>query len=173
METRCFCHCCRYNGTYSAHGTHISFLSSTGTLVDSLPCGMDGARLVCTTCGRDASWLATQGSTPSLSRADVPVIGWLKTAVWIPSKPGLATVAVGVAHNGLGTPAVTITRVLVDVVSNASHTDNENSMSMETQGKGKGNGPTQVNKQLKEATEAEARLWHSSLSLSEDVIFQP
>jgi hypothetical protein len=99
------------------------------------------------------------------------VIGWLKTAVWIPSKPGLATVAVGVAHNGLGTPAVTITRVLVNIVSNTSHADNENSISMEKEGKG--NGPTPENKQLKEATEAEARLWHSSLSLSEDIMFQP
>lgn len=146
--------CRRYNGTYSSHGTHISFVSSSGSLVDSLPCGLNGARLVCTTCGRDDKWLESQGATPSLSRTDVPVIGWLKTALWVPTEPGLASVAVGVAHNGLGTPAVTITRVLVNVIANVSDVEH--------------NQKEQAGGSLEAAAEAEARLWKSSFTLAAD-----
>ena len=114
--------------------------------------------MVCTSCGKDSNWVASQGSTPSLSRADTPVLGWLKTARWVPARPGLATVAIGVAHNGLGTPAVIITRVLVNVVNNISVPKEDADQA----------DRKDIEDQIRIASEADAKLWGSSMSLASD-----
>ena len=73
-----------------AHGFHLVFLTSSGELAGSQPCGEGSARLVCTTCLHDS---------------------WLKRARWTPTIAGPATIALGAAKLGMATPAVTIAGV--------------------------------------------------------------
>lgn len=84
-----------HNAT-NAMGFHTVFVSSAGTLRDGEDCGGRGAQMVCTTCGA----------------------GWLRRATWTPTSPGRATLAVGAAELGLGTPAVTIASLTVVVEPN-------------------------------------------------------
>lgn len=81
-----------HNAT-NAMGFHTVFVASSGTLRGGESCGADGAQMVCTTCGS----------------------GWLRRATWTPDRLGPATLAVGAAELGLGTPAVTIASLRVDV----------------------------------------------------------
>jgi hypothetical protein len=84
-----------HNAT-NAMGFHTVFVTSAGTLRDGEDCGEGGAQMVCTTCGA----------------------GWLRRATWTPTRPGRATLAVGAAELGLGTPAVTIASLAVVVEPN-------------------------------------------------------
>lgn len=81
-----------HNAT-NAMGFHTVFVTSTGALLNGEDCGARGAQMVCTTCGA----------------------GWLRRATWTPTSPGRATLAVGAAELGLGTPAVTIATLTVVV----------------------------------------------------------
>lgn len=84
-----------HNAT-NAQGFQLSFAVSSGHLEGAEPCGGGGAQLLCTTCGEST--------------------GFLRTATWYPSRAGNATVAVGAAHMGLGTPAVTIATLELEIV---------------------------------------------------------
>jgi len=79
-----------HNAT-NAMGFHSVFMVSSGALAGGQDCGAGGAQMVCTTCGA----------------------GWLRTAHWTPTRTGRATLAVGAAEMGLGTPAVTIASITV------------------------------------------------------------
>lgn len=81
--------------TLTSHQLVLSvFVVSSGNLEAGQPCGADGAQLSCTTCG----------ST-----------GHQKHASWTPTRAGPATVALGAARSGFGTPAVTIAAFPVQV----------------------------------------------------------
>ena len=78
--------------------THLVFISSSGAIAGGQPCGPNGASLHCTTCGEEP--------------------GWLNRVVWNATAPGVATLAVGAARGGFGTPAVRVAiRRLTVVVS--------------------------------------------------------
>eukprot|EP00965_Chrysotila_dentata_P212157 6186865-Pleurochrysis_carterae.AAC.3 len=83
-----------HNGTKGPLGFQTVFIVSSGTIDGGQACGSTGAQLSCTSCGA----------------------GWLRHARWTPTEAGEATVAVGAARAGFGTPAVTIAslRVLVE-----------------------------------------------------------
>ena len=68
--------------------THLVFISSSGAIAGGQPCGPNGASLHCTTCGEEP--------------------GWLNRVVWNATVPGIATLAVGAARGGYGTPAVRV-----------------------------------------------------------------
>ena len=80
--------------------THLVFISSSGAIAGGQPCGPNGASLHCTTCGEEP--------------------GWLNRVVWNATVPGIATLAVGAARGGYGTPAVRVAiRQLMVVASDA------------------------------------------------------
>ena len=80
--------------------THLVFISSSGAIAGGQPCGPNGASLHCTTCG------------------EAP--GWLNRVEWNATVPGIATLAVGAARGGYGTPAVRVAiRQLMVLAANA------------------------------------------------------
>lgn len=82
-----------HNGSKGPHGFQTVFVVSSGALDGGLPCGDSGAQLVCTSCGS----------------------GWLRHVRWTATRSGSATIAIGAARAGFGTPAVTIASRIVNV----------------------------------------------------------
>ena len=66
--------------------TQTVFVTSHGLLEGAESCGSEEGSLLCSSCGA----------------------GWLRHATWIPTRAGVAQVAVGFAHGNYGTPAVTV-----------------------------------------------------------------
>jgi hypothetical protein len=79
----------------SGHGYQVVFVVSSGLLDGGEACGDGSAQLACSTCGEE---------------------GFLKRITWTPTTPGPATLAVGAARMIVGTPAVKLGRMLVDVI---------------------------------------------------------
>ena len=80
--------------------THLVFISSSGTIAGGQPCGSNGASLHCTTCGEAPDWL--------------------NRVLWNATVPGIATLAVGAARGGYGTPAVRVAIRQLEVVAAAA-----------------------------------------------------
>jgi hypothetical protein len=78
---------------------HLVFITSSGEMANGQPCGQAGARLHCTTCGENP--------------------GWLNRVIWTAGEPGSATLAVGAARGGYGTPAVRVAMRSVNVTARA------------------------------------------------------
>ena len=66
----------------------LVFIASSGEISEGQACGPAGAHLHCSTCGERP--------------------GWLHRVVWTATRPGVATLAVGAARGGYGTPGVRV-----------------------------------------------------------------
>ena len=77
-------------------GTQIVFVVSAGQVDDGLRCGPGGAQLQCSSCGETH--------------------GYLESTTWRATTVGRATLAIGAARGGYGTPAVRVGRMNVTVV---------------------------------------------------------
>ena len=79
-------------------GTQIVFVVSAGHVDDGLRCGPGGAQLQCSSCGETH--------------------GYLESTTWLATTLGRATLAIGAARGGYGTPAVRVGRMNVRIHPN-------------------------------------------------------